>query len=323
MSSYLENVMVTLNSGYGSLQNGTKKSNINFRFTGLLKEESDLLKSYISISNAQIPVSYYTINDTNNYFLIKRNTGIFEAILIPFGNYNSDTLISTIKALWLLSPTGVGNPINITISATTGKLTFSFATSATITIQSPSTFISTGLTNYTYLILGLNKDQIYTSPASITSDYPLNLLGVKRLSIKSQKLSVANYSSITNGYTDTIATIPSDVAPYNMISYYATSETQKSLIKENNIDLIYIQIVDEYNNFIDFNNQDWTITMILTNERIVKPKDLIKMNDITSKLGFEFVNKDNSIANDDSDIRSTIEEKPLTKDEEELKLLES
>ena len=63
--------------------------------------------------------------------------------------------------------------------------------------------------------------------------------------------------------------------------------------------------------------------MILTNERIVKPKDLIKMNDITSKLGFEFVNKDNSIANDDSDIRSKIEEKPLTKDEEELKLLES
>ena len=47
------------------------------------------------------------------------------------------------------------------------------------------------------------------------------------------------------------------------------------------------------------------------------------MNDITSKLGFEFINKDNSIANDDSDIRSKIEEKPLTKDEEELKLLES
>jgi hypothetical protein len=320
--SYLENVMITLNSGYGTLLNGTKKSNMNFRFTGLLKEESDLLKSYISISNAQIPVSYYTINDTNNYFLIKRNAGIFEAILIPFGNYNSDTLIKTLQALWLATLSGIGNPITITISATTGKLTFSFTTPTTITIQSPSTFPS-GLTNFTYLILGLNKDQIYTSPTSITSDYPLNLLGVKRLSVKSQKLSVANYSSITNGYTDTIATIPSDVPPYNMISYYATSETQKSLIKENNIDTIDIQIVDEYNNFIDFNNQDWTITMILTNERITLPKDLIKLNDITSKLGFEFANVDNSIANTDSDIKSKVEEKPLTKDEEELKLLES
>jgi hypothetical protein len=102
MSSYLENVMITLNSGYGSLQNGTKKSNINFRFTGLLKEESDLLKSYISISNAQVPVSYYTINDTNHYIVIMwALSGIYEPIFISFGNYNSDTLISTIKALWL------------------------------------------------------------------------------------------------------------------------------------------------------------------------------------------------------------------------------
>ena len=85
MSSYLENVMVTLNSGYGSLQNGTNKSNINFRFTGLLKEESDLLKSYISISNAQIPVSYYTINETNCYFQIVNSlVAIYEEILIPF-----------------------------------------------------------------------------------------------------------------------------------------------------------------------------------------------------------------------------------------------
>lgn len=322
--SYLENIMITLNSAYGSLQNGTKKSNINFPFIGLLKEESDLLKSYISISNAQLPVSYYTINDTNNYFLIKRNAGAFESIIIPFGNYNSDSLITTIKALWLATTSGTGNPIDITISAYTGKLSFSFTTPTTITIQIPATYPSTGLKNYTNLILGFINTTIYTSATLITAPYPLNLLGVKRLSIKSQKLSVANYSSITNGYTDTVATIPSDVPPYDMISYYATSETQKSMIKENNIDLIDIQIVDEYNNFIDFNNQDWTITFILTNERITKPKDLIKMNDITTKLGFEFINKDNSIANNDSDIKSKPEElKPLTKDEEELKLLES
>ena len=323
MSSYLENVMVTLNSGYGSLQNGTKKSNINFRFTGLLKEESDLLKSYISISNAQIPVSYYTINETNCYFqIVSSLVAIYEEILIPFGNYSSDTLISVIKTLWSATPSGVGNPLNITISATTGKLTFSLSTGL-ITVYIPKfRYGSTTLINYAYLILGFNITINY-SGTSIVAPYPLNLLGVKRLSVKSQKLSVANYSSITNGYTDTIATIPSDVAPYNMISYYATSETQKSLIKENNIDLIDIQIVDEFNNFIDFNNQDWTITLILTNERITKPKDLIKLNDITSKLGFEFINKDNSIANDDSDIRSTLEQKTLTKDEEELKLLES
>ena len=102
-----------------------------------------------------------------------------------------------------------------------------------------------------------------------------------------------------------------------MISFVSTVDTQKNVLREITIDLVDIQIVDENNNFIDFNNTDWTMTLILTKERINKPKDIIKLNDITNKLNFEFENVQSSVANTDYEI------KPVTKDEQELKLLES
>lgn len=315
--SYYENIMVSLNSGNATLMNSTKKSDVRFSFTGLLKEEPDLIRSFISIINAQIPVSFYTINETNCYFQIQYlPSGILEYIFIPFGNYNATSLITTIQALWLATPTGVGHPLNLVISQTTGKLTFSF-TGANIVIFVPTyRYNSTTLLNYTYQILGFDVNTTYTG-ATITAPYPLNLLGTKRLSIKSSKLSVNNFSSRIRGYTDTITTIPSDQPPYNMISFISTVDTQKNVLREITIDEIDIQITDENNNLIDFNGVDWSMTLILTKERINKPKDIIKLNDITNKLNFEFENVQNSIANNDVDI------KPLTQDEKDLQLLES
>jgi hypothetical protein len=317
MTSYLENIMISLNSANGDLMNSTKKSDVRFPFTGLLKEEPDLIRSFISIINAQIPVSFYTINETNCYFQIQYlPSGILEDIFIPFGNYNATSLITTIQALWLATPTGVGNPLTLSISQTTGKLTFSFATANIVIFVPTYRYNSTSLLNYTHQILGFFVNVQYTG-ASITAPYPLNLLGTKRLSIKSSKLSVNNFSSRINGYTDTITTIPSDQPPYNMISFVSTVDTQKNVLREITIDEIDLQITDENNNYIDFNNTDWTMTLIMTKERLNKPKDIIKLNDITNKLNFEFENVQNSTANTDNDIT------PLTQDEKDLQLLES
>ena len=83
--TYYENVMISLNSGNATLMNSTKKSDVRFPFTGLLKEEPDLIRSFISIINAQIPVSFYTINETNYYFKIQYvPSAVYENIFIPF-----------------------------------------------------------------------------------------------------------------------------------------------------------------------------------------------------------------------------------------------
>ena len=50
---FFDNKIITLNSAYGSKQNGTMSSFLQFNFQGLLKEETHILRSYISVVSAR------------------------------------------------------------------------------------------------------------------------------------------------------------------------------------------------------------------------------------------------------------------------------
>ena len=63
---YQDNLIITLNSKNATLMNSTLKSSVNFNFVSVLKEEDDIVRSYISVINAQIPMSYYLITSANN-----------------------------------------------------------------------------------------------------------------------------------------------------------------------------------------------------------------------------------------------------------------
>ena len=52
---YQDNLIITLNSKNATLMNSTLKSSVNFNFVSVLKEEDDIVRSYISVINAQIP----------------------------------------------------------------------------------------------------------------------------------------------------------------------------------------------------------------------------------------------------------------------------
>ena len=62
---YTDNHLITLNSAYGQKLNGSMKSQLLFGFTGLLQDQEDIENTFITITNAQIPVSFYTITSTN------------------------------------------------------------------------------------------------------------------------------------------------------------------------------------------------------------------------------------------------------------------
>ena len=64
---YQDNQIITLNSANATLINSTLKSSVSFNFIGLLKEEDDIVRSYISVINCQIPMSFYVINSSNNF----------------------------------------------------------------------------------------------------------------------------------------------------------------------------------------------------------------------------------------------------------------
>ena len=67
---YTDNKMITLNSDYGQSLNGTKKSSVMFNFNSILSDEEHIIRASISVMNAQIPSSFYVINEYNNQLYI-------------------------------------------------------------------------------------------------------------------------------------------------------------------------------------------------------------------------------------------------------------
>ena len=128
--SYLDSRIVILNGAHGRLLNGTYKSDIEFQFNGLLKQEDDIQQIQISLVNAQIPVSWYIINYTNNVFTLQLGNNITKTYYISVGYANS--LITALNALINDSN------FSITISKITGKLTFTY--NMTIIVHSDNNY---------------------------------------------------------------------------------------------------------------------------------------------------------------------------------------
>ena len=81
MNSYIDTKLVALNSKYSVKNNSTYNSNVYFNYSGLLKDEQDIIQSDIILLNAQIPVSFYN-----------------RTIVLANGNYNSTTFIAQLKS---------------------------------------------------------------------------------------------------------------------------------------------------------------------------------------------------------------------------------
>jgi len=236
--------------------NGTLKSNVSFNFKNILRDEKDIIYSTIGVSTAQIPVSYYTINETNN--VLRTNLGL---VTITKGNYNASTLRAELTTRFIaVGYTG----INITINSSTGVLIFLNIASFSI--------LPTNSTAYD--ILGFVDGTTYTSGGAnnIIAPYPLNLLGIQQLRINSSAFACSNSNSTTMGESNLVGVIQSTAAPFGMILY--ANQTSYSVLKSRNISLIDIQILDENGNYVDFNNIDWTLTFQLTTfKRIPLPSN--------------------------------------------------
>jgi hypothetical protein len=298
---YTENKLITLNSKYGIQQNGTFKSNILFNFKNLLSDEEHILKSYITVLNAQIPVSFYVITSLNNKLVLQ--TSVTTTITIANGNYSANTLITELQTKFL------------TAGITFTSIQFN-------KINGILSFISNGFTNYYFTsastllnVLGTTSSIISVSTA-YKCPYPLNLLGVQKLSIKSERLAIHSVSSIDFSFSNTLVTIPCDVPPYSLISYISQSDQNKNLLNVRNINEIDIQIFDENNNFIDFNNLDWTITLTISSELSTNDQKYY-LNDILQNNNLSLKNKNEPLPPEEPQV----EKIPETQKQKELKIL--
>ena len=287
---YIDNRIISLNSQDGDKQNGTYLSNINFNFSGLLKDDTNLVRTYVTVLNAQIPVSFYIIDETDNV-LNYTEASVPKSITIPIGNYNGNQMVTTLNTGF----TNNGSNVVASLNSQNGLLNFIITDAFSYTFLSTSTIKS---------ILGFDSD--ITSTTLITMPYQLNLLGKKKLFINSNHLRNNAFSSKSFSCVQTIATIPVDKPPYEMINYTSVSDLEKNILFNKSIDTIDIQVVDEDNKFINFRNIDWSITLCLS----VEKDDIVKLDYGLFNLSVENKNNIENI-------------KILSRDEKDLKLLES
>jgi len=120
-----------------------------FPFKSILKDEDNIIQSYVTILDAQIPVSFYIINSSNSSFAVVKS-GITYNLIIPVGNYNGNSLITELKNQF---SSYVSTSATIVLSRITGKLYFTFT--AYITFNFASSTIAS--------ILGFTQDISGTS----------------------------------------------------------------------------------------------------------------------------------------------------------------
>ena len=308
---YTKNRLITLSSKYGIQQNGTYKSHLMFNFKNLLSDDQQVLKSEVIVLNAQIPVSFYVINDYNNVLTISGSGILTTSITIDTGNYNANTLITELTSQF----TSVGVLFsNIKINKNSGKLVFTAFT----------------VSNYSFSgsmldIIGGTSDSVSNSNV-YKCLYPLNLLGIEKLSIKSEKLAVQSVSSVDYSFSNTLVTIPVDVSPFSMISYNSQSDVNKNLLNVRTINEIDILIYDEDNNLVNFNNLDWNMTLVITTE-IKLDQQEVSLNTLLKNNSLEFTPEKENI-NDGliEDINNTYDNKNIidpikTQQQKELDIL--
>jgi len=255
MDTYIDERILTLSSLNATQNNGSFLSDVVFNFRGLIKEDSDIQDVKISIQNAQIPNSFYTINVYNNILILDYNS-ITYTFTITQGNYNSLNLITEITAKFALQ--GITD-ITIVTSAITGCMTFTRALSLDFSI------LSTGTINQ---VLGFTPTTTNTSSSGVlTAPFPLNLLGLLKLKIASFEIQTQSYDSSVASNLNILATIPIESGSFGLILYNNFANLQ-SIINNKTLDGFDLQIYGDDGRLVDFNGINWNISLILAITRI-------------------------------------------------------
>lgn len=249
---YLDNHLITLNSSDAIKINSSYLSNVVFPFKCLLKDDINIIRSYVTLMNAQIPVSFYIIDVTNNTLgYLEPPTMIQRSITIPIGNYNASTIITAINAAIIAN----GSVETFSFNSLNGKI----SVVGWLVLGGNG---SLGSTIGDILGIGIGGANNFTFP------YPLNLLGKNKLFINSSNLNNVAYTSHNTGFSTCICTIPVNVPSYGLIQYTSATDQNKNILVNRVLDNIDIQILDLDNNYVNFNNVNWSITLCLSIEKL-------------------------------------------------------
>jgi len=240
---HIESIQIYLNSRYATEIIGDNIANSVYYLPVI--EIPDGHHIYLSLQNATIPYSFYSISTFDNTFSWGLVGHTVNTVTIPVGNYNITQIVSLLKSL-------MGGGYTITYSSITSKITITHNPSHEFTIYA-ATF------NH---IIGFSKTTNTTSVGhSIVGRDCVNVNQIRALNIE---INFPTYNvNIAQAYNQNIlATIPVYVAPYSIITYQNPNNFRTNLYV-NKLDQIQIRILDNENRLVDMNGINYQMTLQL------------------------------------------------------------
>lgn len=174
-------------------------SDVVYAANELLKNDPYIVYSEIGILGAQIPVSFYTINNANNVLQYQVNSKYYSITITP-GNYNWYSLQSELNDLFSLKETYIRSSLN----QVTGSLTFTLFDISNFTFLSSSTCSG---------VLGFQSTLTSTN-SNLTMTFPMNSIGVTKIKAVS-KLVTNNFD---RSQSNVINAIPASVTSGGLIA---------------------------------------------------------------------------------------------------------
>lgn len=255
MENYIikESFLVVLDSrNASSYLNYSWNSSLIFEFEDPIKHDDSAIQMTCSVLNFSCSNSIYNINETNNYLSINNDylelsSQLYE-IYIPYGNYNFITLQNYLK-------NKIGS-IQLLLDVNTNKITFTNNIPFIINGESTLLNILGGISKLDYYSQNINS--IYT----IIMQYQCNFNGVNNINIHMTNINTKNIDSYTKSNCSLIQSI--QVYPYAPQIIFTKTNDYSFTINQNIIGYIQIDIKDDLQRFINFNNSSWNLTLCFT-----------------------------------------------------------
>jgi hypothetical protein len=239
---HIESIQIYLNSRYATEIIGDNIANSVYYLPVI--EIPDGHHIYLSLQNATIPYSFYSISTFDNTFIFGLVGDPPTTYVVEPGNYNIKQLLDVIRL-------AMGVSYTITYNVITSKVLITHATS-NFTIYASTI-------NHT---LGFSKTSNTTSTGnSLNGRDCVNVNQIRALNIE---INFPTYNvNIAQAYNQNIlATIPVYVAPYSIITYQNPNNFRTNLYV-NKLDQIQIRILDNENRLVDMNGINYQMTLQL------------------------------------------------------------
>jgi hypothetical protein len=239
---HVESLQIYLNSRYATETIDGNTANCIYYLPVI--EIPDGHHIYLSLQNATIPYSFYSITNVDNTFSWGVVAGPINTYYVQPGNYNITQLIDIIQA-------AVGGDYTVTYSSITSKILITHATSNFIIYA--ATF------NH---IIGFSKTSNTTSSSQIL--YGRDCVNLNQIRAINVEVNFPTYNvNVAQPYNQNIlATIPVYVAPFSIITYTNNNNFRTNLYV-NKLDQIQIRLLDNEARLIDMNGVQYQMTLQL------------------------------------------------------------